>query len=47
MSVYSRKLKRNYYKYNCHYLLTDRITNGLFDGYMSNSPPDKKKSPIE
>ena len=36
--------KNNYYKYHC--LLTNRITNCLFDDYMSN-PPTNKKSPME
>jgi hypothetical protein len=35
--VYSRELEKNYYKYHCHYLLTNKITYGLCDDYISNS----------
>jgi ornithine carbamoyltransferase len=38
--VYSRELKRNYC--NCHCLPTNRITDDLFDSYMSNSLMEKK-----
>jgi hypothetical protein len=31
--VYSRKLEKNYSKYHRHYLLTNGITDGLFDDY--------------
>jgi len=35
--VYFREFEKNYYKCHYHCLLTDRITNGLFDSYVSNS----------
>jgi hypothetical protein len=31
--VYSRKLEKNYSKCHRHYLLTNGITDGLFDDY--------------
>ena len=49
-SVYYRELKKNYCKCHCHCLLTDRIIDGLFDGYMSNSPKEiqmNKKSSMK
>ena len=47
---YFRELEKNYYKCHCHYLLTNKIADGLFDSYMSNLPrgmPIKKKSLME
>ena len=40
--VYSRELKTNYCNCHCHCLPTNRITDDLFDSYMSNSLINKK-----
>ena len=49
--VYSKEFKNNCCKcrckLHCHCLLIKRITNDLFDGYMSNSLTNEKKSSME
>ena len=48
---YSKELEKNCYKCHCYCLLIERITNNLFDSYMSNSltdiPTEKKKTLME